>query len=80
MIDSSITTVKMVDEIEWSWGANTSVFYPGQLVASNDPRAAGGFTHVALEQGWAEPFEVGPTHTRAKTGKSTKAKAKRKAK
>jgi hypothetical protein len=77
MIDSSVTTVRMVDEIEWSYGVNTTVFYPGQIVASNDPRAAGGFTHVAVEQGWAEEFTVGPTKTRAKTTATRKKKVKR---
>jgi hypothetical protein len=53
------------------------VFYPGQIVASNDPRAAGGFTHVAVEQGWAEEFTVGPTKTRAKPTATRKKKVKR---
>jgi hypothetical protein len=72
MLDPNATTVRMLNEITWEYGGNVTTFYRGQIVSSIDPRAAGGFTHVALDEGWAEQFNVGPTLNRAKPGRKGK--------
>lgn len=70
-------TIKMLRTIEWEHGTTRAVFQTGEVLTPTDQRAVGGFAHVALSQGWAELFTLGPTLNRAAKPPSIKAKGKR---
>ena len=58
-------TLKMLRTIEWEHGTARVVFHAGEVITPSDHRLLGGFAHVALSQGWAELFTLGPTLNRA---------------
>jgi hypothetical protein len=70
-------SIKMLRTIEWEHGQTRAIFYAGEVLSPTDQRAAGGFAHVALSEGWAELFTIGPALNRAAAPPRTKAKGKR---
>jgi hypothetical protein len=59
--------IKMLRTINWEHGSAIVTFYQGEVVRGEDQRLMGGFTHVALSNGWAEVLPA-PTLTRAHAG------------
>lgn len=61
---------------EWSPDGHSRVLMaPGDVLTENDPRAEGGFIHVALREGWVEPLTTDPEPPGE--AKASPAKAKR---
>ena len=59
--------IKMLRTVNWDHGSAIVTFHAGEVLRGEDQRLAGGFTHVAVANGWAEVLDA-PTLTRAHAG------------
>jgi len=56
--------IKMLRTVNWDHGSAIVTFHAGEVLRGEDQRLAGGFTHVAVANGWAEVLDA-PALTRA---------------
>jgi hypothetical protein len=54
----------MLRTVNWDHGSAIVTFHAGEVLRGEDQRLAGGFTHVAVANGWAEVLDA-PALTRA---------------